>query len=243
MKKLVPPRRWGDDKITEFLDMARENSFATFEQMPKDFKRLIEINKLFSSALEYLEYSKYPLEVLFFQKAYSSFLGAIRLAVASQVPEAFAVLRVALESSLYGLFIFEDSNYPDLAMIWLNRHNSPQALQQARRKFQIDNMWPELASRDSQLHGHVKAMYARTIDYGAHPNEMSLVSTLRQETDPEKIRIYSRFLTDDVTFIGLGLKSSVQVGVLCLRMFKLIFPVRFEIAGLPKKLDAVSSDL
>ena len=243
MKKLDPPRRWGDDKITEFLDMARENSFATFKHMPKDFKRLIEINKLFISALEYLEHSKHPLEVLFFQKAYSSFLGAIRLAVASQVPEAFAVLRVALESSLYGLFIFNDSHYPDLAMTWLNRHNSPQALQQVRRKFQIGNMWPELARHDSQLHGQVQAMYESTIDYGAHPNEQFLVSALRQEADPENIRMDSRLLTDDVKFIGLGLKSSAHVGVLCLRMFKLIFPVRFEMAGVLEKLAAVSKEL
>lgn len=243
MGSLKPPQGWGDDKVTKFLDLARENSFATFELLGSDFNRLIEINKIFNLVLDCVECSKHPIEVLFFLKAYSAFLGAIQLAVTAQVPEAFAVLRVALESSLYGLFIYKDPNYPELANIWLNRHNSPQDMQTAKHKFKIVFMFPELKSLGSQLHDKVKYLYDRTIDYGGHPNEKALVSTLREERDPEKIKIYFRFLTDDKTFIGLGLKSSAQVGILCLMMLELIFSERFEIAGLHEKLDFVSRDL
>jgi hypothetical protein len=236
MKNLEPPKGWGNDQITKFLDAAQANSFATFEQLADEFKRVREINDLFSSTLKLLEKTDHPFEVLFFFKAHSAFMGAVRLEVATQVPETFAVLKVALESSLYGLFIYKDSNYPELAEIWLKRHDSPEAIRNVKKKFQIGNMWPVLNNLDPKLHEKVKYLYSRAIDYGAHPNERSLISALKQTSKGESIQLDFQYLTKDTTFIGLGLKSSAQVGLLCLKMLELIFQKRFEIAGLSEKL-------
>lgn len=41
MNKLVEPPGWGNDGITNFLDKARENGFATFVQSKELFARLI----------------------------------------------------------------------------------------------------------------------------------------------------------------------------------------------------------
>jgi hypothetical protein len=236
MENLKPPQGWGSDRITKFLDMARGNSFATFVELADEFERVIAINDLFSSTLELLEKTEHPLEVLFFFKTNSALMGAIQLAVTTQVPEAFAVLRVALESSLYGLFICKDPKYPELAMIWLKRHDSPQDMREVKNKFQIGNMWPVLNSLHPQLYEQVKKLYDQTIDYGAHPNERSLSSVLKQTGDEKTIEFHFRYITDDLDLIGLGLKRSAQIGLVCLRILELIFPKRFEIAGLSEKI-------
>lgn len=240
MNKLPEPQGWGDDKITNFLDKVRENSFATFVQSRELLARLININEIFWSAIEYMNYSKNWFELLFFLKAHSSFLSAIGLAIGTQIPEAFMVLRGALENSFYGLYIHKN---PELAEIWLRRHESEADKKVVKEKFRIGDMLSLLENLDYKSGKIARLLYDRTIDYGAHPNERSLSSMLKQSKTGSDVDFKLNYLTDEPVMIELCLKSSAQVGILCLRILKLILPERFQITGLSEKLDIASRGL
>jgi hypothetical protein len=51
MNKLPEPPEWGNDRITNFFDKVRENSFATFVKSKELLARLININGIFCSAI------------------------------------------------------------------------------------------------------------------------------------------------------------------------------------------------
>jgi len=124
-----------------------------------------------------MNYSKDSFELFFFLKAHSSFLAAIGLAIGTQIPEAYMVLRGVVENSLYGLYIHKK---PELAEIWLSRHESEANKKALKEKFKIGDMLSLLETTDSKLGKISRSLYERTIDYGAHPNERSLSSMLKQ---------------------------------------------------------------
>ena len=240
MNKLSEPPEWGSDRFTNFLDKVRENSFATFVQSKELLERLININGIFYSAIEYMNYSKNWFELFFFLRTHSSFLASIGLAVGTEIPEAYMVLRGVLENSLYGLYIHKK---PELAEIWLMRHESEANKKAVKEKFKIGDMLSLLENLDPKLGKIGRSLYERTIDYGAHPNERSLSSMLKQSRKEKDIEFKLNYLTDDPIVIELCLKSSAQIGVLCLKILELILPERFQITGLSEKLDIVSKGL
>jgi len=240
MGKLEPPPRWGNDKVTSFFKQAEENSYATFVHERVYFKRLVDINDIFCSAVDYMENSKEWFALLFFLKAHSAFLASLRLAVAPQLPETFILLRGALENSLYGWYIFKNKK---LAKIWLERHESDAHKKNVKNKFKIVTVLDSLDKDDSRLGRATKELYERCIDYGAHPNEKSLSAHLRQTKTVDAIQFDLHYLSNNLTVIKFGLKSSAQAGVLCLKILELIIPERFKITGLDVKLENASKGL
>jgi hypothetical protein len=214
--------------------MARDNGYATFVRCHKGFEHLIEISNIFSSAIEYMKNSKEYFALLFFIQARSRFWAALRLATATQIPEAYALLRVTLENALYGWYTYKNKH---LAETWLRRHESEAHMQEVKNKFVIREMLDLLIREDDKLGGIVKKLYDRCIDFGAHPNELALSSSLKITETEADIRFDVSHLTDDGTAIVLCLKTSAQVGAACLNILKLIIPERFEITQLDTKLN------
>jgi hypothetical protein len=240
MSKIPEPPEWGNDNITKFMDNARGNSFATFVQMKQLFSRLRNIEELFRTAIDNTDYSKNWFDLLFFLKAHSSFLTGVSLAMGTQIPEAFMVLRGILESSLYGFYIHKNQK---LADIWLRRDESKQTKKIVRDKFQISGILKFLETSDQKIGRMAWILYERTIDLGAHPNEKSLTTMLKQKKKGNDIQFELSYLTDDPKLITLCLKTSAQIGVLSLKILELIIPERFKIIGLSEKLDVVSKGL
>ena len=144
-KTTLPPEGWGNDYITKFFEAATKNSYATFIKLPDYFKRLIDIEELFYTARECVQNSEKWFAVLFFLKAHSAFLASIRLSAATQIPEAYMVLRGALENMIYGWYISKNEN---LIEVWLRRHDSDAHKQQVKNKFKISNMLDLLKKED-----------------------------------------------------------------------------------------------
>src|SRR4029078_1125079 len=97
------PIGWGDDKVTQFLEVAQQNSFATFVNLRVFFGHLIDVDSLFRQAIEHFGRHTDWLAGVFILRTHSAFLGAVRLGVSGQLPEAYMVLRSCLESALYSL--------------------------------------------------------------------------------------------------------------------------------------------
>lgn len=237
MNKSNLPPEWGKDRITKFLEDARGNTFATFVKDKPFFKCLVDIENLFHSAIDCMENSEHWFPLFFFLKAHAAFLAAIRLGLATQIPETFMVLRGMLENSLYGFYIYKN---PTLAPVWLSRHEDKESMEEVKDKFKAGFMLQALEITDPALEKIARELYDRTIDYGAHPNERSLSLALKRTDVKNGIRFDLRYLTDSALAIEFCLKCTAQIGVLSLKILQLIIPERFKIAELDVKLERIS---
>lgn len=241
MDVLQPPPGWGRDTLSEFIEMARRNAFATFVQGRPIWERLTRIDSLFRRAVDAMNNSRAWFAGFFLLRSHASYLGGVRLSVSGQLPEAYMVFRGCLENALYGLLVHE---HPDLRSVWLRRHEDEASKQRVRDEFKIGRMLDLLETKDATTCGVVRSLYDRTIDYGAHPNEMALTSVLRQTENPDSVRFDVNYLSDASTLaLPLCLKTNAQVGVCSLRIFRLVIPERFTILGLADDLDTASRGL
>lgn len=235
----VPPG-WGKDEVSQFIQTAHSNTFATFANYKEVWNKLVGIDVAFRRAIDALENSKVWFEGFFLLGAHASFLGAVRLATSTQLPEAYMVLRGCLESSLYGLFLRE---HPELAEVWLKRHDDEASKGRVKNEFQIGRMLDLLDAKDAATGRAARALYERTIDYGAHPNERALTQNLRMTKEVSATKFVRNYLIGDGDALRLCLKTTAQVGVSSLRIYQLVLPERFDLLGLSEELQRLSENL
>lgn len=113
-----PPPRWGRDTITGFLDLIRNNQFATFQNMPERFAILSEIEHCFAEASRDHVNPKEPVVPLLMFRSIGAYKAACGTALAGQTAETFTLLRMSVEAAGYALFIYKS---PELSEIWLKR--------------------------------------------------------------------------------------------------------------------------
>jgi hypothetical protein len=86
-------------------------------------------------------------------------------------------------------------------------------------------------------------LYERTIDSGAHPNERALLENMRRTETNDVVRFELLYVTADMSAIRAVMRTTAQVGVCALDIFRLIYRERMEITGLRRIVDAVKRDL
>lgn len=102
----------------------------------------------------------------------------------------------------------------------------------------------KLAAEMDATEGSVaKLLYERTIDSGAHPNELALMQTLQINESPDQIEFKSNYLDQDSVALRSALKTTAQVGICALSLFRVIYPERFDIMGVTDLLRHVKVDL
>lgn len=180
-----PPPGWAQDKLSESIETARHNTFATFVNLGRVWLRLQDVDKTFRTAIDNLHHARSWFAGFFLLRTHASYLGAVRLSVSGQVPEAYMVLRGCLENSLYGLDFHE---HPESRETWLRRHDDGASRERVRNEFRIGAMLELLGSRDGSLGGIVSTLYDRTIDFGAHPNDTALFTNMRQTDEERAVR-------------------------------------------------------
>lgn len=240
MKLPDPPAGWGDDKITDFLDNARRNAFATYGNLRPEYARLAAIDSVFRKLIDSLLNTKDWFAAFFLLRAHSSFLGAAHLAMAGQAAEAYALLRLTLENALYGLYLAE---FPASRETWLRRHDSAEANQKVRGEFTVRRLLDTLARRDAQEAKVEKELYDRCINYGAHPNERALTQSLRTTRGEDRVEVQVIYLTAETVMFQACLRTAAQVGVCALSIFRLVYKERFDLTGLTDELDRAKRGL
>lgn len=237
------PDDWGKDSLSEFYDDAHHNTLATFANLKPEYKRLRVINDAFKTITENLHNIGELIPAFFLLRAHSSYMGATRLAVSGQIPEAYMVLRGCLENSLYALHIYRT---PGLSNIWFKRHENEDTLKKCKDCFKSINVFKTLETEDKKLHKITRDLYETTIDYGGHPNEASLTSIMKQSENESQLQFTVPYLTsykiNKAAFL-LCLKSCARIGVCSLFIFKLIFRHRFDILGISNMLPKLSAGL
>jgi hypothetical protein len=235
----VPPS-WADDPLSKFIQDTIGNTYATFHNLKTPYNRLNDIHIVFAKIVDNIDRTPDWFAAFFLVRSHSAFLGATRLALSGQVPEAYMVLRGCLESALYGLYVARN---PGSQETWLRRHDDEARKKEVRKKFKISNLLNLLEKTDKKLRDIAGDLYERTIDYGGHPNERAFFSVAKKHDDKHKTTIQSAYLIGNELALELCLKSCAQIGLCSLSIFQLIYKERFDILGLSDQVKALKKGL
>src|SRR4051812_13780763 len=117
------PADWANDELSKFIDMASSNAFASFALLPVQYKKASAVDNALLLLCANLSDAGDWFAPLFALKSHSCYRAAVGLAMAGQSPEAFMVMRGALESALYGLYIHKNEAALE---IWMKRNDGPE---------------------------------------------------------------------------------------------------------------------
>lgn len=235
----VPPG-WGDDPLSKFIQGTTDNTYATFHNLKEWYNRLSDINASFGDATQNMDRAQDWFASFFLFRTHSAYLAGIRLALSGQVPEAYMVLRGALECALYGLYV---ARKPSVSEIWLRRDEDEVSRRKVRKEFKVANVFQVLELEDQKLRKIAGNLYERTIDYGGHPNQQAFLSVMKQQSDDSKITFQSAYMIGNEDALHLCLKSCAQIGICTLSIFRLVFRERFDILGISQNLDSMKKGL
>jgi hypothetical protein len=219
-----PPPTWGQDDLSEFIDGAHANAFATFANLSGSYSRIRDIDSLFTELFTDFKDPDNLIGAGLGLRCHSALRAAAQLAISGQVPEAFMVLRGALELALYA---HHASTSDARADIWLNRQDNEATRKQCSKEFTPRVMFPILRAVDKGLGDIVGKLYERTIDYGAHPNAAGVLTTMEhKENDGDQEFSFAYFTADQVS-LRFIIQTWGQVALSCLDMLSYVLPTRF----------------
>ena len=231
---LPPPPGWGQDLLTQFLDTARRNQFATFANKNVAMNDLISLDSMFTKLVTDPVTAKLFAPMSFFLRSHSAYRAAVGAVCSGQIYEAQALLRSCLEHAAYAHYVADE---PPRYEVWLNRHESMDTKKSVRTEFLLKKIVEVLTVSSEDLGSIFWKLYEHTIDYGAHPNErgVSLNSELMMTDGGEK-RFSAIYLQRDGLALDLGLKNAAQVCLWALSVAALIDPARVQRHGIDQGL-------
>ena len=174
------------------------------------------------------------LAAFFLLRSHSAYLGGVRLAISGQIAETYMVLRGCLEAAIYGVYL---SRHKESQEVWLRRHDDEKSLKRVKEEFKIGKLLKFLESVDQRTYQIANLLYARTIDYGAHPNELALTSLISKIEENDKIQYNLPYLSKHTPAFKLSKKTTVQVGICALDIFQNVFSDRYKILGIDQELN------
>jgi len=195
----------GETSLTEFLDSADKNV---------------------EDKVGYSDENDLPI-VLLFVRALGNFFAAVRLAASGQlISECYAQLCICLECFLYAFRIHQGGTAA--AQVWLQRHNSDESEKQCKKNFQPKDIYDQLIASYPKLGGQVRNAYQTCIDFGAHPNERSVIPNLEFYEQDERTKIRVNLLNTREPFFKPCLVMVVNVGIYTLQIFEKLYPQEFN---------------
>jgi tetratricopeptide (TPR) repeat protein len=234
-----PRLDWGGDGLTRFLDTAQRNLWASYAHL-EEFRRLMRLDRLFEETAPHLGTNDTLLEGIFVTRCHSAYRGAVRVAASGELPEAFALMRSALENALYAFHIHRN---PKKGEIWMKRGDDTKSKKDSKKAFEITPILKEYESLDSYNGAPAKNLYDTLIDYGAHPNADSVYTNISLEEDEKGKRVLSLQLNTNELPLKYALVNVARTGGCCLFIFENIYRKRFQSSGLSEKLRGVIEGL
>ncbi len=215
------------------------NGFATYVREPDWYAKIEHVDGIFAKAAANLVDPQHVFAAFLLVRCHSSYRAAARLAISTQVPEAYNLLRSTLEYGAYGVLLEGSQALTD---IWLRRNESEQDKKNARQNITWGAARSAVKARDSssKLGPAVETLYDRCLSYGAHPNEDAVFSNMNMTGLADGgLSFKLNYLSSDPLTVRTCLKSTVQVGFAALRIWQLVFPERFALLLLDDELDDI----
>lgn len=229
---------WGDDELSKFLTSAHINQRTSHRTLRPDYEILRELDALFLFAAERLRNPTPAITGTLYLRAFYAYRAAAGLALAGQVVEAFAIMRVALESAGYCLRVAKD---PSLEEVLISRHAGAAEMKKQKTAFKMENVIASIAKSDGKLAQVFKDFYQRTIDFGGHPNQHALFAPMDMvERDGEVMLTSFAFAVDEIN-LRHAIRSTAQVGLTSLHVLQHVFTAKFELLGIRERLAVLRS--
>ena len=152
--------------------------------------------------------------------------------MSGQISEAQALNRAAIEQAWYALHIAKDPAGWPRAEMWLRRNESDAAEDTCKTEFTVAKVRHTHESLDADTAKDLHYLYKQTINFGAHPNQMGVMSQIRKAEDANKIVFNVGILAPDPHGVMATMKVTTAVAIGVFRIFGLIYPERFAIVGL-----------
>lgn len=236
------PPGWGRDGLTLFLEMAFRNRLATFANKAET-KKLVVIDGAYMDVFgdSWVDPGGGILSAPFLIRCHAAWRSAVEHAMAGQVGEMFAPARLALEYAAYAYHIF---THRDLAEVFLRRHDDDVALQKCKSAFRGEKLERTIRQVDEDSADRFALLYQRAVDYGAHPNERAITSSLLMDNPaPAGPVVQQLQLHGDGLQLDHALRTAAQIGTTCLDLFALVFPDRFLNVGVTPRLAGLRAGL
>lgn len=224
---------WGNDELTKFLDITRNNQRATYQKKGELVDRLIAIDHLFHTTIKDWTNPQNQVCASLFIRCHSAIRAAMGLAMAGQAAECFPLCRVALESAAYAAHIH---NNEELGVVWLNRHKNNTSKQEQRNLFNPAAVVASVKKSNQHAAERFQKLYQRTIDFGAHPNEMAVTTNLKITKGEGKTEFLSIYAHGDGVPLEHALKTAAESGLVALEILQIVFKARFELLGVNAEL-------
>ena len=146
--------------------------------------------------------------------------------MSGQISEAQALNRAAIEQAWYALHIAKDPGQWPRAEIWLRRNESEAAEKACKTEFTVANVRQTHESLDADTAKHLAYLYNQTINFGAHPNQMGVLSSIRHVEDAEKIVFNVGILAPHPHGVMATTRVAAAVAIGAFKVFALIYPER-----------------
>jgi hypothetical protein len=235
MNNLAHPRpeMWGKGKLYKFIEECWSNSIATVGHKNIIARRLAAIDDIF----EELHHDFKPSTInqlvpafLFF-RAFSTYRSSVMVSL-SLPTDGYALQRACLENAGYARLIATE---PALGELWLKRDEDPNF----KNRFTHRLVREAIEAEDVKLSQVYQELYERTIDFGAHPNEKSvLINVLRESLDTTTIKFL--LLPGDGLALDHGLRRCAQVGICALKVLATVFREQFDRVNARTKIEKSS---
>lgn len=143
-----------------------------------------------------------PIAAFLAMNAFMLYTSSIRMTLTGHVAATPPLFRTALESACYAYLIQKD---PVAESIWLSRHRDENALVDCRRYFTsaVKKVAQGIAVDSPHHEGWINDGYQATIDFGAHPNPLSVIGHLNTVDREDELQ--------EITLIGLYSSESFEI--------------------------------
>jgi hypothetical protein len=235
IQELQQPTGWGADSLTEYIENSNRNRYATFANKKERFNELIFIDKCFIIVFKDWINPQNNLSPHLFIRSHAAYRAACENAMSGQVAQAFPQLRACIEYAGYGLHIMKN---PEVSEIFLKRHedNEGKGIDRVRKEFTIKNINSTIKKLNKHLSRDYHNLYNKSIDFGAHPNEMSVINNLKVLNSEKSKNFLQMYLHGDGVELSHILDFTCQIGICALEVFQEAFQARFELLGVREDL-------
>ena len=244
---MAEPPDWGADSLSsKYFKDAEYNDRATAANFPVVFDLLKRVHGCFERVEEITSNDSGATRILsrfLLVRAHSTFLAACRLTMSGQIGEAHVLNRAAIEQAWYALHIAKDPEPWKRAEIWLRRNESADAKASCKAEFTVAKVRATHSSLDVGNAKDLSELYELTIDFGAHPNQMGVLGSIRRVEDAEKVVYNVGILAPNTLGVMAAIRMTIAIAIGVFRVFRVIYPERFAIVGLDGEIASLVAAL
>jgi hypothetical protein len=123
--------------------------------------------------------------------------------------------------------------------IWLCRNEDVTAKAKCKQEFTVANVRSSHEAIDPHTARHLQELYESVIDFGAHPNQLSVLSGIAHSEAAKKNVFQVGILYPKTLPMMMTIRLAVAVAVGALKIFQQIFPERFNIMSIDNRIDTI----